>query len=74
MPDVDTTRDLAVEANTKIDHHMLDCATFRSGLKDDFKEFREDLKKLNQRMAMVLGGLVIISHGIDWLLGLVGHK
>lgn len=66
------TRDMAVQANTKIDHHLLDCAQFREALRSDFKEFRDDLKRLNWRIAIMIGGLVVLSHGIDWLVSL--HK
>ncbi len=70
----DDTRDIAVNAKTLIDHHMTDCEQFRKNLRDDLSDFREDLRKLNWRMAMILGGLVILSHGIDWLMTFTGHK
>lgn len=66
------TRDLAMQAKTLIDHHMLDCATFRENLRGDLSDFREDIKKLYWRVAMILGGLVLATHGIDWILAL--HK
>ncbi len=70
----DSTRDLALQAKTMIEHHMTDCNVFRNNLRNDLSEFREDLKKINWRMAMILGGLVILSHSIDWFLTLTGHK
>lgn len=70
----DKTRDIAMTAKTLIDHHMTDCNVFRENLRNDLAEFRADLKKINWRMAMILGGLVVLSHGIDWLLTLAGHK
>lgn len=36
-------------------------------------EFREDLKKINWRMAMILGGLIVLSHGVDYVLKFFGH-
>ena len=70
----DNTRDLALTANTKIDQHMTDCTKFREALRQDLIGFREDIKKINWRVAMMLGGLIIISHGVDYFLGLLGHK
>lgn len=75
MPNADyTTRDIAMNAQTLISHHMTDCEQFRVNLRQDMSEFRDDLKKLNWRMAMILGGLVILSHGIDWILSATGHR
>ncbi len=68
------TRDIAMAAKTLIDHHMTDCNAFRVNLRSDLTEFRDDLKKLNWRIAMMIGGLVIISHGVDWILQLLGHR
>lgn len=66
------TRDIALEALTMIKAHQLDCEKFRVIILDSHKTFTEDLKKINWRMAMILGGLVVISHGIDWVVKLVG--
>ena len=68
------TRDIAMSAKALIDHHMTDCETFRENLREDMREFREDLKKLNWKIAALLGGLVVISHLMDWALGVTGHK
>lgn len=75
MPPKDAldTRDIAVEAQTLIKAHVLDCVEFRKTLIDIHREFRDDLKKINWRMAMILGGVVVLSHGLDWFLRLSGH-
>lgn len=67
------TRDIAMAAKLLIDHHMTDCNTFRDNLRSDQAEFREDIKKLYWRVALILGGLILASHGMDWLIALV-HK
>ena len=74
MPDDINTRDIAMTAKALIDHHMTDCETFRQNLRGDLKEFREDLRKLNWRMAMLIGGLLLFTHGIDWVITYLGHK
>lgn len=68
------TRDIAMQAKILIDHHMLDCSTFRENLREDLNDFRADIKKLNWRIAMGIGGLVVFTHGIDWILTFLGHK
>lgn len=73
MADQDT-RDLAMQAKTLIDHHMLDCQTFRENLRGDLNDFRDDIKKLYWRVAMILGGLVLATHSIDWILTFLGKK
>lgn len=84
MPD-QQTRDIAMRAQALIDHHMMDCETFRENLRadmkesrensrDDLKDFREEIKKLNWRVAGILGGLMVAVHAIDWFLALAGHK
>lgn len=70
----ESTRDIAMAAKLLIDHHMTDCNVFRDNLRGDLAEFRNDLKKINWRMALILGGLIVLSHGIDWLLLVTGHK
>lgn len=70
----DNTRDIAMMAKTLIDAHMTDCTQFREGLRADFKEFNIALTKLNNRVMMIIGGIVLFTHGIDWLMTLTGHK
>lgn len=70
----DNTRDIAMTAQTLINQHMTDCNQFRDNLRQDLTDFRNDLKKINWRMAMILGGLIVFSHGIDWIMALLGHK
>ncbi len=72
--DDNNTRDIAMSAKLLIDTHMTDCNKFRENLRGDFKEFRDDLKKVNWKIAMMLGGIVVISHGVDWIVSLLGHK
>lgn len=73
MSDIDT-RDLAMTAKLLIDQHMTDCNKFRDNLREDLNDFRDDLKKLNWRMAMAIGGIMVFTHGIDWIVALMGHK
>lgn len=68
------TRDIAMTAKALIDHHMLDCSAFRENLRSDLKDFRDDIKKLYWRVAMILGGLVLASHGLDWIITMGVHK
>lgn len=69
---MDETRDIAMTARTLISQHMTDCETFRTNLRSDLAEFREDIKKLYWRVALILGGLMLASHGVDWFLAI--HK
>jgi hypothetical protein len=68
------TRDIAMTAKTLIDHHMTDCNTFRENLRNDLCEFRDDIKKLYWRVALILGGLMLSAHIVDWVLALAGKK
>lgn len=68
------TRDIAIMAKALIDNHMTDCNKFRENLRGDLSDFRDDLKKLNWRMAMAIGGIMVFTHGIDWILAFMGHK
>lgn len=70
----DDTRDIAMMAKTLIDAHMTDCTKFREGLRADLKSFNDDLKKLNNRVMMIIGGIVLITHGVDWVMQLMGHR
>lgn len=67
------TRDIAVTARSMIEHHMTDCTQFRADLREDLKEFRADMKKLMWYMALVLGGIIILGHGLDFITSLL-HK
>lgn len=69
----ENTRDIAVEAKTLIEAHMTDCSKFRDSLLDIHKEFRDDLKKINWRMSMFIGGLIVLSHGFDYAMKILGH-
>lgn len=68
------TRDIAMTAKTLVEQHMTDCETFRVNLRSDLSEFREDIKKLYWRVALILGGLMLASHGVDWWLTISGKK
>lgn len=65
---LDDTRDIAITADSKIDQHMTDCTSFRSAVQDTLNEFREDIKKLNWRMACLLGGLELMAKTLDFLI------
>lgn len=73
MTDDAERRDLSgVRAETKIDLHMTDCKQFRVDLLQTLAEFREDIKKLNWRMAVIVGIGVMLSKGID-ILSIFSH-
>lgn len=67
------TRDIALAAKTLIDAHMTDCSKFRDSLIEIHKEFREDLKKINWRMALLLGSIITLSHVMDYIMKAFGH-
>lgn len=68
------TRDIAVTANTKVDAHIQECTELRKRIEKALDDFREDLKKINWRMAMMVGGLLVLSHVIDWIISIAGHR
>ena len=72
MPEVET-RDIAVQARSDINSHIQDCVRFRQQLSDNHKEMREDLKKINNRVMLILGGLMLLSKGLDFLVPFL-HK
>ncbi len=74
MPEDTSTRDIATMAKTLIDAHMTDCTRFREGLRSDLKSFNDDLKKLNNRVMMIVGGIVLFTHSIDWVLTFLGKR
>lgn len=65
------TRDLAVEAKTSIDQHMTDCTAFREVVQNTLTEFREDIKKLNWRMAMIVGGVTVLGKVFDFVIPVI---
>lgn len=67
------TRDIAVEARTMVEHHMTDCVQFREALRGDMREFRDEFRRLNYRIAMMLGGLVILSRAAEFFFQMA-HK
>lgn len=69
----DNTRDIAMQASIKIDQHMTDCTKFRDGLREDLRGFSDDLKKLNNRVMIIIGGLTLLSHSIEAALSWM-HK
>lgn len=66
----DDTRDIALKANTKVDQHMTDCVQFRIDVQKTLGEFREDIKKLNWRMALLMGGITAVSKLLDYYMPL----
>lgn len=79
MSDSDT-RDIAVEANVKVDQHIQDCVRFRTIIADSFKTVNDNMNKqgekintLQIRAALLLGGLIVIGKGIDMLMAWL-HK
>lgn len=63
----DNTRDISVRAESKIDQHMTDCTHFRLSLQSTLSEFRDDIKKLNWRVALIVGSMTIISKAFDFM-------
>lgn len=70
----ETTRDIAVSANTKVDAHVQDCIRHRESIQNFMLEIRADIKRINWYLPLIIGGIVVTSHGIDWILMLIGHK
>lgn len=69
----DETRDVAIRAESKVDQHMTDCTQFRINIQNTLGEFRDDIKKLNWRMAMIMGGFTLAAKALDYLIPAV-HK
>lgn len=69
----DDTRDIAITADTKIDQHMTDCTAFRTTIQNTLNEFREDIKKLNWRMALLLGAFEVVGKAIDYIMPVIHH-
>lgn len=72
QPD-NNTRDIAVAAETKIDAHVLDCVAVRGRIEKTLDNIQADLKRINWYLPMILGGIVLASHSIDWILTFMGH-
>ena len=75
------TRDIAIGADVKIDTHVQDCIRFRSQIAESFKnvnsnmaDIGEQVKTLQIRAALALGGLVVIGKAIDYFLQWHGAK
>lgn len=68
----DNTRDIAVGADVKINQHMTDCTQFRLSIQNILTEFRQDLKAINWRLALIVGAITLAGKGIDWVAKL-GH-
>lgn len=66
----DDTRDIAIRAEAMVDQHMTDCTAFREALQNTLAEFRDDIKKMNWRIALIVGGFISVSKAIDMLLAL----
>lgn len=68
--DESNTRDLAVEARTKIDAHVQDCIKWREVVQKSFSDLQADLKTLNTRVILILGGLIALSKALEFVPGL----
>lgn len=74
MVDIDrATRDVAVKAETKIDQHMQDCIKWREVVQASFATLQTDLKSLNNRVILIIGGLIALSKAADLVVPLF-HK
>jgi len=69
------TRDIAVGANVKVDAHIDDCIRFRTMIAQSFKDMNENMsaigdqvKALQIRAALAVGGLVVLGKTIDYIL------
>lgn len=67
MTDPKDTRDIAVTAKSLIDQHMQDCVRVREAIFASFKDFRNDLKRQNWILAMIVGGLILVSKLPDYI-------
>ncbi len=79
MSDLDT-RDIAVRAESLVNQHMQDCATFRQNLAGKFGDIRQDsiilnnkIDALGTRLSLVMGGLIAAGKLIDYGLTFVRH-
>jgi hypothetical protein len=67
----DDTRDRMIAVETGLQAHQTDCTKFREGLHETIKEFRQDIKALYIRMAIIVGGLIVIGKAIDFGVGVL---
>lgn len=72
-----STRDTAVRADTKIDSHMQECVEWRKAVHKSFAELTSeiktltsDVKSLNTRVILIIGGIIALSKLADWILPL----
>ena len=65
----DDTRDIAVEAKSLVNQHMTDCMAFRITVQSTLAEFRDDLKSLNWRMALIVGGITALGEIVHVAFG-----
>lgn len=63
------TRDIAIAADTKIDSHVADCLTVRIRIEKSLDDIRDDLKRINWYLPLILGGITVASHVFDIVLG-----
>ena len=69
----ESTRDVAIQADTKINQHMTDCTSFRIAIQNNLAELRKDIKELNWRMDMIVGGLTALGKLLDFFVPII-HK
>lgn len=68
------TRDTAVRADQKVDSHIQDCIKWREVVEKSFQSLKADLaaqgtdiKSLNNRVVLIIGGLIVVSKLLDWV-------
>ncbi len=69
----DSTRDIAVAADTKIDSHLEDCFQVRTRIEKALDDLRADIKRINWYLPRIIGGIVVASHGIDIIISILGY-
>lgn len=67
------TRDTAVRAETKVDAHITDCQQFRLIIDKRLSEFRDDIRKLNWRVALITGVGIAVQKGMDLFFNVPHH-
>lgn len=71
MSDETGTRDMAVKADTKIDAHLLDCASFRGRIEKSieglFGRLHDQDKRLN-RQTWVIGIITGAWFAVSWIV------
>lgn len=61
------TRDIAIGAETKIDAHLTDCATYRQSTETKLIKINDKIDKINWFLPLIIGGLVVLTHVPEWL-------